>query len=340
MLDKATYFVVLILLFSCAKKSTDDTPRTEDLPENPAYFPEVSYPEDNEFSEARWVLGKKLFFDPVMSVDKSISCASCHKPELAFADNRSISPGVEGRLGTRNAPSLANVAFHPYYTREGGLPTLEMQVLVPIQEHAEFDYNIVDLSERLMKDSIYVEMSRKAYDLPPNPFVISRALACFERTLISGRSKYDLFLTSKNIFVFSMDERLGMELFFSDRLACSNCHSGYDFSDYSFSNNGLYENYQDPGRYRLTRDENDKHMFKIPSLRNVELTAPYMHDGSIETLDAVIEHYNSGGKNNSQKSKLIKPLSLTVTEKQQLKAFLLTLTDKNFISNTKYHDEK
>ena len=129
------------------------------LMEAPNGFDKIEFPEDNPFTEARWSLGKRLFYDPIMSVDSTISCASCHKPTLAFSDDVDFSFGVDDRLGTRNAPTLANVAYHPYFTREGGVPTLEMQILVPIQEHNEFDFNIVLLSERLNADSSYVNMS-------------------------------------------------------------------------------------------------------------------------------------------------------------------------------------
>ncbi len=132
-----------------------------------------------------------IFYDNVLSIDSSINCGTCHKSSLAFSDDVSFSDGVKKRPGTRNSPTLANVAYHPYLTREGGVPTLEMQVLVPIQEHNEFDFNIVDAGERLMQDSTYVAMSQLAYNRKPDNYVITRALANFERTLISGNSPYD-----------------------------------------------------------------------------------------------------------------------------------------------------
>ncbi len=337
MRNRATNIVVLVLLLcSCSRNSDSDIPVSADLPEIPDYFPEFEYPEGNEPSEARLALGKRLFFDPVLSVDSSLSCASCHKPELAFADDVAISPGVKGRLGTRNAPSLGNVAYHPYYTREGGVPTLEMQILVPIQEHAEFDFNIVDISDRLMKNAEYVQMSKEAYNRDIDPFVITRALANYERSLISGRSKYDRYLQTGIKRVLSEEEKRGMYLFFSDRLKCSECHGGFDFTSYDFSNNGLYEEYEDVGRFRLTNEESDLHLFKIPSLRNVGVTPPYMHDGSMQNLEQVIDHYDSGGAGNSQKSELITALNLTSDEKSDLKSFLLTLTDMSFLTNKKF----
>ena len=160
--------------------------------EVPPGFPEVDHSVGNEFTIERWDLGKKLFYDPILSKDGSISCASCHDPKLSFSDNKDFSLGVNELLGTRNAPSLANVAYHPYYTREGGVPTLEQQILVPIQEHNEFNNNIILIADTLLTINEYVEMSIKAYNQEPNAFVITRALSQFERSLISGQSAYDL----------------------------------------------------------------------------------------------------------------------------------------------------
>jgi len=257
----------------------------------PSGFPEMEFPENNAFSMDRWKLGKKLFFENMLSRDSSTSCGSCHQPGLAFSDDIKTSPGVQNRPGVRNAPTLANVGYHPYYTREGGVPTLEMQVLVPIQEHNEFDFNIVDISERLKNDSSYQQMSQKAYGRDLNYFSLVRAIATFERTLISGNSPFDVYQQTGNASALSGSEKEGMDLFFSTRTNCSNCHGGFDFTNYAFENNGLYESYADPGRMRLTGNSEDSARFKIPTLRNIAITAPYMHDGSMATLTEVIEHY-------------------------------------------------
>jgi cytochrome c peroxidase len=293
----------------------------------------MEFPEGNEFTKARWELGKKLFNDSILSIDKSISCGSCHFPHLAFSDSVALSPGAFKRAGTRNAPSLANIGYHPYFLREGSVPTIEMQVLVPIQEHNEFNHNIVDIAKELDQDSIYVAMSLAAYNRRPEPFVISRALANYERTFISGNSRFDQFTFQGKKKVLTTTEKKGMQLFNSDRLKCASCHSGFNFTNYAIENNGLSMQYDDPGRFRLTLDSVDFAKFKVPSLRNVELTAPYMHKGQINTLEEVIEHYNSGGKNHPQKSKLIQPLNMTDKEKAQLLAFLKTLTDYEFTTN-------
>ena len=299
----------------------------------PNGFPEIEFPEDNKFTEARWLLGKRLFYDKSLSIDSSTSCASCHQLAFAFADNSPTTKGAFNREGTRNVPSLANIAYHPYFTREGGVPTLEMQVLVPIQEHNELGFNIVDIENRLKLDSSYINQSILAYNRSIDAFTITRALATFERSLISGNSLYDLYIYGLNSSVYDEDEVRGLELFQSERLGCNKCHSGFDFTNYTFENNGLYTDYKDIGRKRLTGMEKDLAKFKVPSLRNVMLTAPYMHDGSISTISMVIEHYNSGGNSHPNKSELIKPLNLTENEKYQLEAFLQTLSDTKFINN-------
>jgi cytochrome c peroxidase len=325
--------LMISTMLSCTQDDTEPSHFAPEFMEIPKGFDNIEFPEDNPFSQPRWELGKRLFYDPIMSLDSSISCASCHNSELAFSDDVSFSLGVENRLGTRNAPTLANVAYHPYFTREGGVPTLEMQILVPIQEHNEFDFNIVLLAERLKADSSYMLMSMEAYDREPDAFVITRSLACFERSLISGYSRYDHYENYDDLNALTSSEINGKELFFSDKTNCFQCHGGFNFTNYAFENNGLYEEYNDEGRFRLTGEEEDLARFKVPSLRNIQLTAPYMHDGSIQSLKDVIEHYNSGGENHPHKSSLIKPLNLTNKEKDDLLAFLYSLTDDSFVKN-------
>ncbi|MEL7221354.1 MAG: cytochrome c peroxidase [Bacteroidota bacterium] len=307
------------------------------LMEVPPGFPEVPTPEDNVYTEQRWLLGKKLFFDPIMSADSSLSCAACHQPDLAFSDNQAFSKGVEQRLGSRNSPSLVNLAYHPYFTREGGVPTLEMQILVPIQEHNEFDFNILLIAERMRQDSTYVQMAWDAYEREPDPYVITRSLACFERSLLSGNSSYDQYERGESDI--PPDALRGKALFFSERTQCSSCHSGFNFTDYRFANNGLYAQYSDEGRFRLTGNEQDMAVFKVPSLRNVGLTAPYMHDGSLATLADVVAHYNSGGEDHPNKSPLLQPLFLSAQEQNDLVTFLAHLTDYSFVENPIFQQE-
>jgi len=331
------YSILFFTIVSCQKTRETVPLYAPELMETPLGFPEPTAPEGNEFTKARWDLGKKLFFEKGLSVDNSVSCASCHRPELAFSDDKALSLGVENRAGTRNSPTLANLAYHPYFTREGGVPTLEMQILVPIQEHNEFDFNILLIANRLSQDSVYVQMAQEAYDREPDAFVITRALACFERSLLSGYSLYDQFVNHNKAAALTTAQIRGMNLFFSDRTNCATCHSDFNFTNYAFENNGLYEDYEDEGRFKLTGEEVDRALFKVPTLRNIALTAPYMHDGSFGTLEAIIDHYNSGGKNHPHKSELIQPLSLSESEKNDLKKFLISLTDEHFVNNPLFH---
>lgn len=305
----------------------------------PKGFPEMEIPDDNALTADRIRLGKKLFFDKTLSRDSTLSCASCHKPELAFTDGESTSIGKGGKRLLRNSPTLANVGYHNKgLLLDGGVPTLEMQILVPVQEHLEFDFNMYLIAERLKKDKEYVKLCKKAYKSEPNLFVITRAIACFERTLISGNSRYDQYKNG-NLKGLNESEIKGMKLFF-DKLHCAQCHSGFNFTDLSIRNNGLYELAYplDSGRMRITHKEIDRDKFKVPTLRNIELTGPYMHDGSLKTLEEVIEHYSKGGKNHSNKDRLIKPFNLSETEKENLISFLKSLTDSSFIEN--FNEEK
>jgi cytochrome c peroxidase len=334
---KRGFFISSILLVSMAfmlDEGDSDRFISDYEPERPAGFPEMLIPSNNELTEARIELGKRLFYDPILSIDSSISCASCHHQGKAFADNRVISPGVMNRIGNRNAPTLTNVGYNPTFLFDGYLTTLEMQILVPIQEHAEFNHNIVEIGKLLEKDSTYKRLSKAAYNQLPNPFVITRAIASFERTLISANSVYDQEVY-QNKKVMSRSAKRGMDLFFNE-LHCVKCHRGFNFTTFETTNNGLYKTYEDVGRYRSTKLEEDLATFKIPTLRNIALTAPYMHDGSLPDLEAVLDHYMSGGKDHKNKSPIIQPFTLKKREKNDLINFLETLTDTTFITNKKF----
>lgn len=265
--------------------------------------------------EERIALGRTLFFHTALSRTQTISCASCHQPEHAFASTERTMPGVEGRPGTRNVPSLYDVALQPYFLREGGVPTLEMQVQVPIEEHNEFDFNILRVQERLEADTAIVAAARRAYGRGPDPYVITRAIAAFERTLVSEPSLVETG-------AMTAAQRRGYALFTSARTQCTACHGGPAFTSYAFENNGLYDVYADSGRYRLTKRLSDVARFKVPSLRHVSQTPPYMHDGSVRTLRDVLDHYNSGGHAHPNKSPLIRPLGLRSSELDDLEEFL------------------
>ncbi len=310
----------------------EDMPYRLDLPDG---FPSMYIPADNQLTEKRVELGKMLFFDKALSRDSSVSCGSCHLQLHAFSDVVSISSGIEGRKGMRNSTPLFNLGYHPYFFADGGVPTLELQILAPVQDENEMDHSFPLAVERLAQNPRYQELARIAYNRDFDAFVLTRSLAAFERTLVSGSSGYDSYLNGRG-HGFSASAKRGLLLFESGRLGCRGCHGGFNFTDYSFQNNGLYEAYADSGRMRVTAQEADRDKFKVPSLRNVALTAPYMHDGSIGSLEKVIEHYNSGGANHPQKDGSIMPLHLTNQEKTDLLEFLHSLTDERFITDPRY----
>lgn len=287
-------------------------------------YPVLEYPADNPNNAAAASLGERLFFDPILSVDSSISCGSCHKPELGFATNDRVTPGVGGVLGKRNSPSLLNVGFQPYFMREGGVPSLEMQVLVPLGDATEMAHNVVDAVRRLNRNTSYRNKFLTVYGDTASPFLLVRALANFERTLIDFDAPFDHFIQG-DASALSSDAIKGGKLFYG-KAACVQCHSGVLLTDFGFANNGTaIVDSTDYGRELLTNESGDRYVFKVPSLRKVQITAPYMHDGSVATLADVVEQYNTGGANHSYTDSRIEPLGLSVSEKAQLVAFLEAL---------------
>ncbi len=323
---------LLVSILSACKK---DSPVVEEVEEGklvitltvPLGFPYPTIPSDNEPTQYRIDLGRRLFVDPILSRDSTISCSSCHKDNLHFTDGLPTSLGIDGLFGTRNAPSLLNVAYQPSLLWDGGVPNLEQQVLAPIEAHNEMDFDINKVVERLNRNASYVAEFEKAYNQGPSVFALTRAIANYERTLFSGKSKFDDYQYANNSAAFSASELNGYTLFFGEKGECFHCHGEYNFTDNSFKNNGLYLNYVDSGRARITTLSKDVGKFKVPSLRNIAYTAPYMHDGSLSTLEEVVEHYNSGGQPHVNRSGLIKPLNLTPQEKIDLVNFLKALSD-------------
>ena len=330
-MKKYRVIIIVCLIASCSIlkiKSNNDS-----FSLIPNHFPKPEYPINNELTKERVELGQKLFFDPILSRDRTISCASCHKPELAFTDGLPFGKGIRGQIVSRNTPTLTNVAYQTSgLLHDQGVPALEMQILVPVQETKEFDFNLKLIVSRLKSDSEYVDLSYRAYGQGMSGFVVTRAIAAFQRTLISGNSNYDKYVNG-NKKALTKSEKKGKQLFF-EKYKCTNCHSGFNFTNLSLKNNGIYKYPYplDSGRMRITHLEKDRDLFKVPTLRNVELTAPYMHDGSFKTLDEVIEHYSKGGENHFNKSDFIKPLSISNEEKEQLIIFLKSLTDVDFVS--------
>lgn len=287
-------------------------------------YPVLEYPADNPNNAVAASLGERLFFDPILSVDSSISCGSCHKPELGFATNDRVTPGVGGVLGKRNSPSLLNVGFQPYFMREGGVPSLEMQVLVPLGDATEMAHNVVDAVRRLNRNTSYRNEFLTVYGDTASAFLLVRALANFERTLVDFDAPFDHFIQG-DATALSNEAIKGGKLFYG-KAACVQCHSGVLLTDFGFANNGTaIVDSTDYGRELLTNESGDRYVFKVPSLRKVQITAPYMHDGSVSTLADVVEQYNTGGANHSYTDSRIEPLGLSGSEKAQLVAFLEAL---------------
>lgn len=293
-------------------------------PTTPLGLDEYFYvPEDNPLTPEKIELGRQLFFDRGLSSDRSISCSSCHKPELAFSDGFSIAIGIGGRKGNRSAPALINRAYGRSFFWDGRARTIEEQVLQPIQNPVEMNLTLDELVARLNADPGYVRDFRKVFGDEISSNRVAQALATFIRTLRSGNSPFDRFQNGEPA-ALSTEARHGLRLF-RGKANCAACHPGPNLTDELFHNTGVSWGKGDLGRSRVTGNETDRGRFKTPTLREVARTAPYMHDGSIATLDEVIEHYNRGGIDNPHIDPELRPLRLTPEEKQALRAFLESL---------------
>jgi cytochrome c peroxidase len=283
-------------------------------------------PKDNPLTEEKIRLGRRLFFDPILSVDGSVSCASCHDPAHGLAGPDRLARGVRGQQTHRNPPSLWNRAYGTAFFWDGRESSLEAQALKPIESPTEMGGSIDQATERLRAHQEYPALFQSAFGEKVNADNLAKSLASFERVLLSGNSRVDRFRAGE-VRALSENERHGLWLYES-RGGCWRCHSGPNFSDESFHNTGVSWNQApiDLGRFTVTQKDSDRGRFKTPSLRNVALTAPYMHDGSVATLEDVIDFYNRGGNKNPHLEETVRPLGLTPEDKKDLVAFLKTLT--------------
>ena len=335
------FLTLTSILFCCsAVYKLVEKPYIFTVPEG---FPQPYIPEDNALTHDRIELGKKLFYDTILSADKSVSCASCHLQTMAFTDGKTLSTGVGHALSERNGMPLINLAWSNSFFWDGGVNTLELQVMKPLTSSNEMNLPVQEAVKRLNTDKTYKKLFRKAYGTDPDAASLFRAIASFERTLISADTKFDAYFYKKDVTAFNESELRGYKLFFGgDKVHCGSCHSGINLTNNTFQNNGLYMEYADQGRYKITGNEKDKGKFKVPTLRNIALTAPYMHDGSLQTLEEVIDHYNTGGiahPNKSEHVHIHKGMKLNVQDKKDLVNFLHTLTDMNFITNKAFRPE-
>lgn len=280
-------------------------------------------------------LGEKLFFDPILSKDKSISCSSCHKPEFAFADTSVVSLGVGGAKGVRNSPSVTNLSGRPNLFWDGRASSLEEQALQPIINPIEMNLPVSEALARLQADKTYAALFQKIFNAPPTEKNLLSAIASFERTLETANSPYDRYINGDDNAISASAQR--GRLLFIGKANCNNCHSGEDFTADRFKGIGLFNEAElkDAGRFEVTKNPEHKGHFKIPGLRNVAVTAPYMHNGMFKSLKEVIRYYNNpdviikNGKNRDLS--LSKPLGLTEDEITDLESFLISLTDDRFI---------
>jgi cytochrome c peroxidase len=286
-------------------------------------------PNDNPLTRGRVVIGEKLFFDPALSMDGRVSCSSCHRPDHAFADTTDVSLGSRNRVGIRNTPSVLDVAYRATFAWDGRSRSLEDQVLLPIQDPDEMAMTLVGLETRVRAQPGYARAFRREFGEDPTPRTIGLALAAYLRTLRSGDAPIDRFRAGDTL-ALSAAARLGFRLF-TGKANCTACHAGPLFTDDDFHNTGIGwrdDAFSDIGRAGITGLTEDKGRFKTPSLRNVAITAPYMHDGSKRSLADVVELYDAGGQRNPGLDPLIQPLRLTASEKQALVAFLESLTSR------------
>lgn len=280
-------------------------------------------------------LGERLFFEKMLSADHSISCASCHIPAYGFADTVAFSRGVGGHTGKRNTQSCANISERPYFFYDGRAATLEDQVRFPIEDSNEMSLPIAHAVERLRKSKEYTAWFGKVYKSKPTEHYLKAAIAAYERTLETSKTPFDRYMDG-NETAMSESAIRGRELFMSSKAKCFDCHFSPDFTGDEFRNIGLYDGVKlkDEGRYSITKNKEDLGKFRVPGLRNVGVTAPYMHNGMFRTLRQVIDYYDNPRATVANPinidTLLAQPLNLSEQEKQDLENFMLTLTDDRF----------
>lgn len=303
----------------------------------PQGFPPFTEPEDNLTTLEGIALGRKLFYDPILSGDNTIACADCHQQKHGFTDPRQFSVGIDGIAGKRNSMSLVNIAWQPRLFWDGRAYGLEAQAVRPIQDPIEMHETMGNAAAEIQAQPDYREMFWKAFGTEKvDSVLIGKALAQFERTFISFNSRYDRWKLGQD--TLSKSELLGMQLFLDPtKGGCAKCHSfGAMFSDFIFRNNGKDSITTDLGRFNVTGDPAERGAFKTASMRNVEYTAPYMHDGRFATLDEVLEFYNTGFKLGPDTDPAMYTLvkgRLSAKDKKDIIAFIKTLSEPEFLTN-------
>ncbi|WP_211298236.1 cytochrome-c peroxidase [Polaribacter glomeratus] len=352
MTKKFLYLLSFFLLINCASKEEEIyTPIPYNL-EIPALFANKLIapviPSNNPLTQEGVALGKKLFFDKILSGDETQSCASCHNPKKSFTDNQQLSDGINGLLGTRNSMPLFNLAwnFDERFAWDGKEFGLEKQALEPVSNPIEMHANWKNIAQKLQEHPEYPTLFLQAFgNLNIDSVAVTKAIAQFERTLISGNSKFDNYL--KGEAILTSEEQNGFAIFMDEAKGdCFHCHGSDNnplWTDNKFHNNGLDATFTDLGFGNITGDPADNGKFRSPSIRNLVFTAPYMHDGRFTTLEEVINHYSEGLQRSSTLDPLMKKVNqggvnLTTKEKADLKAFLVSLSDFDFVNNPDFQE--
>lgn len=333
-------FAVLLLIITTLNQplvaQENSRPEAEEVFNPPLGLPPIPWPKDNPYSAKKAELGKLLFFDKRLSSDGTVSCASCHTIEAAFAEHKPVSEGIKGEKGNRNAPTVINSAYQKLLFWDGRAKTLEEQAKGPLSNPKEMTtaanaheaYNECHLRIRSIPG--YKALCQEAFGHDMCTIDdIAKAIATFERTVLSGNSPYDRYMHG-DPKAMSPEAIKGLAVF--KQSGCINCHNGSNFTDGRFLNIGVGMDAENPdlGRYEITKDDKDKGAFKTPTLREVAKTPPYMHDGSLPTLQSVIEYYDKGGIKNSHLNPLMRPLHLSAEQKAQLEAFLNALNGEGW----------
>lgn len=334
-------FSTAFLTFSACKKEDQTAGQVTFV--QPANFPSPVYDfSNNDITQAGFEVGRKLFYDPLLSRDSTIACADCHISFSAFSHpEHATSHGIGGQFGKRNAPAIQNMAWRTHFFWDGGVPNLDLVPLNAIQSAVEMDEKPGNIVRKLNRHRTYPSLFKKAFpalDTIDGPSML-KALSQFMNALVSANSRYDKYIRKEEGGTLNTQELAGLEVF---KVKCASCHATDLFTDQTYRNNGILSDFShDKGRAEVSALAEDIGKFSVPSLRNVEKTAPYMHNGKFKTLEAVLEHYASGIQNSPTLDGLLKQgnqfgIPLSATEKQQIIAFLKTLTDTDFLSDERF----
>ena len=323
MSSRSVLLTSIIIVLSCISISSSWATGVIDAYKRPSSIP---FPQDNPYSAEKAALGKMLFFEPRLSKNKNMTCATCHNPSFGWEDATSTSVGAQNTHLDRHTPTILNVAWGESFFWDGRAKTLEAQAQGPIESDVEMNLPIGEAVKRLKDVKSYREWFAKVFGREGiTSENITKAIATFERTVVSGQAPFDLWVEGDSSAI-SAEAKRGFELF-NGKARCSVCHSGWNFTDNKFHDIGLNTN--DEGLRKLTNKSKDAFAFKTPSLRNISQRAPYMHNGTLTTLPDVINHYIAGGIPRNSLSPLMAPAPLTAQEVSELTAFLLTLTGKD-----------